>query len=95
VQAFLDEIEPLLERSDVLAFTHEGALQALLANLRNAPTSKMMITIPNGAIYMFNRHVGADGSIVWNEDTKLPDPLLPIGAPSIDPPPATPPAKGR
>jgi broad specificity phosphatase PhoE len=95
VRAFLDEIEPLLERSDVLAFTHEGALQALLANLRGTPTPQMMITIPNGAIYLFNRSIGVDGLIEWTENTQLPDPLLPIGAPSIDPPPAEPPQKGR
>jgi hypothetical protein len=55
----------------------------------------MMVKIPNGAIYLFNRTFGPKGKTVWTEEKHLPNPLLPTKAPTIDPPPVDPPAKGR
>jgi broad specificity phosphatase PhoE len=61
MKAFVTEIEPLLERADVLAFSHEGSLQALLANLRRTPDRDMMKPIPNGSIFLFERTIDTKG----------------------------------
>jgi broad specificity phosphatase PhoE len=94
MKGFVVEIEPLLDRADVLAFSHEGALQALLANLRDTPDREMMKPIPNGSIFLFNRTISTSGESVWTEDTKLPNPVLPKSAPTVKPP-VKPPAKAR
>jgi len=94
MKAFVAEIEPLLERADVLAFSHEGALQALLANLRHTPDKDMMKPIPNGSIFLFVRTTDASGKSTWTEDTKLPNPVLPKSAPTVWPP-VKPPARAR
>jgi len=86
MEAFIVEIEPLLERADVLAFSHEGSLQALLANLRGTPDKDMMKPIPNGQIFLFERSIERHGESVWTEMTNLPNPVLPPGAPGIAPP---------
>jgi len=94
MRAFVAEIEPLLERADVLAFSHEGALQALLANLRHTADEDMMKPIPNGSIFLFTRSIDGKGKSMWTEDTKLSNPVLPKGAPKVEPP-VRPPAKAR
>jgi len=94
MKAFAAEIEPLLERADVLAFSHEGALQALLANLRRTPDEDMMKPIPNGSIFLFERTIDTSGESIWTEDTELPNPVLPKSAPTVQPP-VKPPAMAR
>ena len=94
MQTFVVEIEPLLERADVLAFSHEGALQALLANLRNTPDAQMMKPLPNGGIFLFERTIGTGGASEWHEVKKLPSHVLPSAAPTIEPP-VNPPAQAR
>lgn len=93
VKAFIAEIEPMLERADVLAFSHEGTMMALLANLRpNVTDQEMMkIKVPNGGTFLFNRNIAPDGSSLWTEDKSLPAHLLPKAAPTIEPPPVSPP----
>lgn len=94
MKAFVAEIESLLERADVLAFSHEGALQALLANLRGTSDKDMMKPIPNGSVFLFDRSIGDCGQSIWAEVTNLPDPVLPTGAPRVEPP-VKPPMKAR
>ena len=91
IRAFTTEIEPLLERADVLAFSHMGTLRALLANLRGLSDQAMMtIAVDNGAAFLFNRTIGPDGVSVWTEEP-LPSPVIAKTAPSIAPPPVAPP----
>ena len=76
IRAYTTEIEPLLERADVLAFSHMGTLRALLANLRGLSDQAMMtIAVDNGAAFLFNRTVGPDGISVWTEQP-LPSPVI-------------------
>ena len=91
IRAFTTEIEPLLERADVLAFSHMGTLRALLANLRGLSDQAMMtIAVDNGAAFLFNRTIGPDGAGVWTEQP-LPSPVIAKTAPAIAPPPVAPP----
>ncbi len=92
VRAFIAEIEPVLERADVLAFSHKGTLRALLANLRGLSDEAMMkIDVDNGSTFMFVRSMGPSGETIWTEDTRLPDPVIAKTAPVIEPPPVDPP----
>ena len=95
IRAFTTEIEPLLERADVLAFSHMGTLRALLANLRGLSDQEMMtIAVDNGAAFHFNRTIGPDGFSVWTEQP-LPSPVIAKTAPAIAPPPVAPPPNLR
>lgn len=56
VKGFIREIEPILERADVLAFSHKGTLTALLANLRGVSDADMMkVDVNNGSVFLRNR----------------------------------------
>ena len=88
-RAFIAEIEPVLETADVLAFSHEGLLRAMVANLLGYTDEQMMLKlkhIPNGHIFLFHRALGADGSVFW-EKQALPDHLVPKASPTIERPP--------
>ena len=92
VKGFIREIEPILERADVLAFSHMGALRSLLANLRGLSDADMMkIDVSNGSVFLFGRTPTAEGGSVWTEVTDLPDPVIAKAAPVIEPPPVAPP----
>ncbi len=91
IQAFVREIEPMLERADVLAFSHMGILRALLANLRNLSDQEMMtIDVPNGGVFLFERTLGPAGASIYTQ-LPLPNPVLPRTAPSIEEPTVQPP----
>jgi broad specificity phosphatase PhoE len=95
IRAFTTEVEPLLERADVLAFSHMGTLRALLANLRGLSDQAMMtIEVDNGAAFLFNRTIGPGGVSVWTEQP-LPSPVIAKTAPVIAPPPVAPPPNLR
>ena len=94
VRGFLAEIGDLLDRADVLAFSHFGAIRALVANLLDLSDAQMMtLDVPNGGAFLFARTTGADGKPVFTRQT-LPDHVLPKTASPITPPPAaSPPSK--
>ncbi len=89
IRAFIREVEPLLERADVLAFSHVGLLRALIANLRGQTDAEMMTLtdIPNGFAFLFHRVVGPNEVVTWEEET-LPPHLVPKASPTIGRPTA-------
>ena len=96
VEGFLRQIEPILERADVLAFSHMGTLRSLLANLRNLSDADMMkIDVRNGSVFLFKRAPAEEGGSRWTEVTDLPDPVIATSAPVIQPPPVAPPKAFR
>ena len=96
VKGFIREIEPILERADVLAFSHKGTVRSLLANLRGLSDEEMMqIDVSNGSVFVFNRTPTVDGGSTWTEVKDLPDPVIAKAAPVIEPPPVEPPKAAR
>lgn len=66
IKAFMREVEPVLERADVLAFSHFGTLRALMADLMDLSDAEMMkLDVPNGAIFLFERLIGPDGAVSY------------------------------
>jgi broad specificity phosphatase PhoE len=91
VQGFLAEIGDLLDRADVLAFSHFGAIRALVANLIGLTDAQMMaLDVPNGGAFLFQRTFDAAGAASFAQ-IALPDHVLPKTATLITPPPAAPP----
>lgn len=91
VRGFLARAEDLLYRSDVLAFSHYGAIRALVANLLCLSDAEMMsLDVPNGAAFLFERI--QDGGKTRFERRPLADHVLPKTAAPITPPPHAPPA---
>ena len=91
VRGFLDEIGDLLDRADVLAFTHFGAIRALTANLIGLSDAEMMsMDVPNGGAFLFERTVDPSGAVHFARQA-LPDHILLKTAAPITPPPAAPP----
>jgi len=91
VREFMGEIDGLLNRADVLAFSHFGAIRALVADLIGLTDAQMMsLDVPNGGAFMFLRMIGADGTSSYSQQT-LPDHVLPKVAAAITAPPAAPP----
>jgi 2,3-bisphosphoglycerate-dependent phosphoglycerate mutase len=77
VVGFMQEIESVLHRADVLAFSHFGTLRALIANLRNLSDAEMMkLDVPNGAASLFVRALDASGKSIYQEQA-LPTHVLP------------------
>ena len=92
VRGFLDEIEHLLDRADVLAFSHFGAIRALVANLLDLGDAEMMAyDVPNGEAHAFQRTVAADGSSSFAK-LDLPDHVIDKSASPITQPPTPKPA---
>jgi broad specificity phosphatase PhoE len=91
VLGFLREIEPLLDRADVLAFSHFGTIRALNANLSGLSDAEMMtVDVPNGGIFLYERSF-QDGQAVYTR-AALSDPVIPktaglAAAPAVAPPP--------
>lgn len=91
VREFIDEIEGLLNRADVLAFSHFGAIRALVADLIGLTDTQMMsLDVPNGGAFLFLRTIGADGRSSYRQQC-LPEHVLPKIAAAITQPPAAPP----
>ena len=91
VRGFLAEIADMLDRADVLAFTHFGAIRAIVANLIGlAETQLMSLDVPNGGAFLFLRTFDTRGKSVFMQQP-LPDHVLPKTATLITPPPAVPP----
>jgi broad specificity phosphatase PhoE len=56
VVGLLHEIDSVLYRADVLAFSHFGTIRALVANvLQLSDTDMMKFDVPNGAAFLFER----------------------------------------
>jgi broad specificity phosphatase PhoE len=91
VQGFINEIEDLLNRADVLAFSHFGAIRALVADLTGLTDAQMMnLDVPNGGAFLFERSIGPDGKSSFRQQV-LPDHILPKTAAAITQPPSAPP----
>jgi broad specificity phosphatase PhoE len=78
VKGLMPEIDTLLYRADVLAFSHYGAIRALVA--------------PNGGAFLFDRRLDAAGRSVFTQ-VDLPDHVLAKSAVAITRPPGAPPMK--
>ena len=88
VRGFLTEISDLLDRADVLAFSHFGAIRALVANVLNLTDHEMMtLDVPNGRAFLFARTFDHEGKPSFTRQP-LPEHVLPKTAPLITPPPA-------
>jgi broad specificity phosphatase PhoE len=93
VRGFIDEIEDPLNRADVLAFSHFGAIRAFVAELIGLTDVQMMtLDVPNGGAFMFLRTIGAAGTSTYSRQP-LPDHVLPKTVAAITPPPAAPPPR--
>jgi bisphosphoglycerate-dependent phosphoglycerate mutase len=80
--------EHLLERADVLWFSHFGTMRAIIADLLRLPDVDMMtLDVPNGRAFLFQRTVDDDGQSIWRQ-LELPEHVLEKTAPPIKPPPA-------
>jgi broad specificity phosphatase PhoE len=88
VRAIISLAEHLLERADVLWFSHFGTMRAIIADLLRLSDADMMTTnVPNGQAFLFQRSVDDDGSSLWKQ-VPLPGHVLAKTAPPIAPPPA-------
>lgn len=88
VGAIIASGEHLLERADLLWFSHFGTMRAIIADLRRLSDAEMMtIDVPNGRAFLFQRTVGEGGRSLWNE-LELPEHVLAKTAPPITRPPA-------
>jgi broad specificity phosphatase PhoE len=80
--------EHLLERADVLWFSHFGTMRAIIADLlRLSDAGMMTLDVPNGRAFLFQRTVDDDGQSIWRQ-LELPEHVLEKTAPPIKPPPA-------
>jgi broad specificity phosphatase PhoE len=87
VMGFLDSIVPLLDRADVLAFSHKGTIRAIVANILGLSDEAMMaLDVPNGAAFGFERILAPNGSFRF-KNLDLPDDILDKEAPFITQPP--------
>ncbi len=96
VRGFLDDVVHLLDRADVLAFSHFGTIRALVANLLGLSDDAMMkLDVPNGGAFAFERVLAADGNfrfvkLEWPEHI-LAKEATPISEPpAVQPPPDVP-----
>jgi broad specificity phosphatase PhoE len=56
VRAFLAEVDPVLYRADIIAFSHFGTIRALVAELLNMSDTEMMrLNVLNGEAFLFER----------------------------------------
>jgi broad specificity phosphatase PhoE len=62
IVGFLREIDPVLYRADVIAFSHFGTIRALVANLLQLSDACMMtFDVENGAAFLFERTFDVSG----------------------------------
>lgn len=95
VRGFLQDTADLLDRADVLAFSHFGAIRALIADLLDLTDDEMMkLDVPNGGAFLFERIFDGAGKPAFKR-VPLPEHVLPKTAAQITPPPAAPPMPGR
>jgi broad specificity phosphatase PhoE len=88
VRAIISLAEHLLERADVVWFSHFGTMRAIIADLLRLSDTEMMTTdVQNGQAFLFQRTVDDDGRSVWKQ-VALPEHVLVKTAPPIAPPPA-------
>lgn len=95
-RAFIDVVEPILPRADVLAFSHMGLIRALVAELTGLSDANMMKTVvDNGRAFLFERTVELDGRSTYVQH-ELPAHVLPRTASLIKivPDPGAPKANG-
>jgi broad specificity phosphatase PhoE len=88
VRAIITLAEHLLERADVLWFSHFGTMRAIIADLLRLSDAEMMTTsVPNGQAFLFQRTIDGDGGSLWKQ-LALPEHVLAKTAPPIAPLPA-------
>lgn len=91
VRGFLAEMITLLDRADVLAFTHMGTTRALTADILGLTDAEMMQRdVPNGQAFQFIRQLDAAGVVTFIE-RPLADHVLPKLSADITMPPSAPP----
>jgi broad specificity phosphatase PhoE len=92
VRGFIAEVDYILRRADVLAFSHFGTIRALIANMIGLSEAEMMnLDVPNGAAFVFKRSDGDDGKSVFTREPLPGDPVIREKAFRISLPPAAPP----
>jgi len=80
-RAFIELIEPILPRADVLCFSHMGLMRALIAELLGLSDAAMMQTVvDNGRAFLFERSLSPDRHPLYSQQW-LPDHLLEKTAP--------------
>jgi len=73
VIGFLREIDSVLYRADVIAFSHFGTIRALVGNLLQLSDPDMMtFDVPNGAAFLFERRFGSDGKPYFSRENLKP-----------------------
>ncbi|HEY1720284.1 MAG TPA: histidine phosphatase family protein [Magnetospirillaceae bacterium] len=91
VRGFLVEAVEILPRADVLAFSHMGAIRAMIAEILGLSDAEMMKRqIDNGGAFQFVRTMDAQGAYHFTEKP-LPQHVLPKLVDPIAPPPSAPP----
>ena len=92
VRGFIAEVDYILRRADVLAFSHFGTIRALIANLIGLSEADMMkLDVPNGGVFVFERSDDQDGKSVFTPQPLPGDPVIREKATRISLPPAAPP----
>jgi broad specificity phosphatase PhoE len=90
-RAFLADIEGLLGRADVLAFSHYGLIRALIAEILGLDDAAMMQRdVPNGGAFLFARTTVSPAKFA---EQPLPEHVLARTAAPISQPPKAPPPK--
>jgi broad specificity phosphatase PhoE len=85
VRQFLRSLEHLLERADLMLFSHFGTIRAMIAELTDLSDDEMMeVDVPNGRAFQFNRILDDDGRARF-EQQRLPDHILEKSTPFIQP----------
>jgi broad specificity phosphatase PhoE len=73
VIGFLREIDPVLYRADVIAFSHFGTIRALVANLLQLSDACMMtFDVENGSAFLFERTFDASGKPHFSQQALKP-----------------------
>jgi broad specificity phosphatase PhoE len=90
-RSFLAEIDGLLGRADVMAFSHFGTMRALIAEVLGLTDAEMMqLAVDNGKAFLFERTSTGPSRFVQQT---LPAHLLPKTIAPITLPPAAPPPR--
>jgi broad specificity phosphatase PhoE len=90
LREFLEQVTPILPRADVMAFSHMGAMRALIAEILGLSDDAMMkLDIPNGRAFQFNGTPDAAGH--WHfAEQPISEHLLTVDKETVSEPPKAP-----